>query len=124
MSDLVFKGRIEKIHEVQEGVSNNGNAWKKLGFLVTETEGQYPNSLGVTVFGNDKVDNFLKYNKVGQEVEVQFNTKCREYSDKNGVERFSNDINSWRINSVGGSSSAVDQYEGDSEPEDEDDLPF
>jgi hypothetical protein len=123
MSDLIFKGRIEKIHEVQEGVSNNGNAWKKIGFLVKETEGQYPNSLGVTVFGNEKVDNFLRYNNVGQDVEVQFNTACREYSDKNGVERFSNDINAWRINTVKSDESAVDKYEGDI-PEEDDDLPF
>lgn len=132
MSNLIFEGKIESVQEIQEGVSNSGNAWKKVGFLVGETEGQYPKKGGFTIFGTEKVDRFFQYNKVGDVVKVSFNVDTRQYTDKNGVERFGTDLMAWRVETVQGGS-AVDAHEAaqaqqppadDISEEEEDDLPF
>ena len=91
MNDLKFQGEITKISEVQEGVSQKGTNWKKLGFIIT-TKGEYQNDVYFTVFGEEKVDNFMKYNKVGQMVEVSFNINCREYND-----RYYTDLSAWKV---------------------------
>ncbi len=91
MNDLKFQGEITKISEVQEGVSKKGTSWKKLGFIIT-TKGEYQNDVYFTVFGEEKVDNFMKYNKVGQMVEVSFNINAREYND-----RYYTDLNAWKV---------------------------
>lgn len=94
MNDLKFQGEITKISEVQEGVSKKGTNWKKLGFIVTSM-GEYQDDVYFTVFGEEKVDNFMKYNKVGQMVEVSFNINCREYND-----RYYTDLNAWKVFTV------------------------
>tara|TARA_B100001093_G_scaffold49800_1_gene42321 strand:- start:3345 stop:3713 length:369 start_codon:yes stop_codon:yes gene_type:complete len=94
MNDLKFQGEITKISEVQEGVSKKGTNWKKLGFIVT-SKGEYQDDVYFTVFGEEKVDNFMKYNKVGQMVEVSFNINCREYND-----RYYTDLNAWKVFTV------------------------
>ena len=91
MNDLKFQGEIVKISDIQEGVSQKGTNWKKLGFIV-RTSGEYPTEAYFTVFGEEKVDNFMKYNKVGQMVEVSFNINCREYN-----ERYYTDLNAWKV---------------------------
>lgn len=91
MNDLKFQGEIIKISDIQEGVSQKGTNWKKLGFLV-RTSGEYPKEAYFTVFGEEKVDSFLKYNKVGQMVEVSFNINCREYNDK-----YYTDLGAWKV---------------------------
>ena len=91
MSDLKLKGSITKIQDVQEGSSNAGKNWKKLGFVV-QTEGDYPKNVHFSVFGEEKVDNFMKYNKVGQNVEVSFNVESREYND-----RYYTDLQAWKV---------------------------
>lgn len=88
---LKLQGVITKITEVQEGESKAGKAWKKLGFVV-ETLGEYPKNVYFTVFGEEKVNNFQKFNKVGQEVEVSFNVESREYN-----ERFYTDLQAWKV---------------------------
>ena len=45
-----------------------------------------------TVFGEEKVDNLLKFNKVGQTVDVSFNAESREYNGK-----FYTDLQAWKI---------------------------
>ena len=83
---------IDISHEtIQEGVSKKGTSWKKLGFIIT-TKGEYQNDVYFTVFGEEKVDNFMKYNKVGQMVEVSFNINAREYND-----RYYTDLNAWKV---------------------------
>ena len=92
MSNLELNGTITVISEVQEGTAkSSGNTWKKCGFAV-ETKGEYPKSVYFTVFGEEKVDNLLKFNKVGQNVDVSFNVESREYSGK-----FYTDLNAWKI---------------------------
>lgn len=91
MSELKMNGTITKISEVQEGTAKSGNNWKKLTFVI-QTEGDYPKAVAFTVFGEEKVDNFMKFNKQGQNVEVSFNAESREYND-----RFYTDLQAWKV---------------------------
>lgn len=78
--DYVFKGKITHIEEVRQGTSSNGTDWKSVKFVVEEQgDSKYPQSSVFSYFGVEKVDNFLKYNKVGDVVEVSFNLSAREY---------------------------------------------
>ena len=67
---MKFNGKITNILEVIEVGAN-----KKVEFVVTEIEVQYPQAVKFGIFGTDKVDKFIQYNKVDQIVEVLFNFK-------------------------------------------------
>jgi len=111
MSELKLSGEIVSVSEIQNGTSKSGNEWKKLGFAVT-TGGDYPKTCYFTVFGQEKVDNFMKYNKVGQSVDVNFNVESREYN-----ERWYTDLNAWKV-------FTIKEGQPVSTPSVEDDLPF
>lgn len=91
MSNLEMNGTITKVSEVQTGTAKSGNEWKKLTFAI-QTEGDYPKTVAFSVFGEDKVDNFIKFNKIGQKVDVSFNAESREYNDK-----FYTDLQAWKV---------------------------
>lgn len=85
------KGKIQKILDVQSGTSKSGKEWKKQSFVV-KTDDEYNNLYCFEVFGADKVDNLTKYNKVGDEVSVEFNIQTNEYQGKYYV-----NLQAWRI---------------------------
>jgi hypothetical protein len=119
MNDLKLQGEITAISEIQKGVSKKGNEWEKLGFTIT-TGGDYPNDVYFTVFGEEKVKNFMKFNKVGQNVEVSFNISSREFN-----ERWYTDLGAWKVFTL----NEVDETEAKEKfhtPEEvgKDDLPF
>ncbi len=87
---MKFVGKITSILEVVEVGAN-----KKVEFVVTETEVQYPQAVKFGIFGTEKVEKFLQYNKVDQEVEVLFNFKTNDYQGK-----FFTSIDAWRVNKV------------------------
>jgi len=121
MSNLQITGVITKITETQEGQSkSSGKSWKKLGFVV-QTASEYPKDVYFTVFGEEKVDNFLKYNKVGQTVDVSFNVESREYN-----ERFYTDLQAWKVFTASSSTEKVAATNEASQGEfhKADDLPF
>lgn len=110
-------GKITHISEVQTGTSERGE-WKKITFVI-ETDEQYNNLYAFTLFGKDKVDNFVETNKKDDVVEVGFNIQCREWEG-----RYFTDLQAWKISSPqtqsqdGGSEELADVI-----PQD-DDLPF
>lgn len=89
-----FDGTIQKIYETKQGTTQKGDQWKAVEFLVTETK-EHPQSAVFKMSGSgdkvDKIDKFLKYKKVGDDVTVSFNLKTSEYNGKtyNGVEAWS-----------------------------------
>ena len=92
---LEVTGKITKFLEVQSGVSKaSGKEWKKQEFLL-ETSEQYNNLYCFEVFGAEKVDNLEKFNKVGDNVTVQFNVNCNEWKGK-----YFTSLSSWRIEKV------------------------
>ena len=89
---LEVKGLIKEILEVQTGEKKDGSGqWEKQSFLV-DTGTQYNNLYCFEIFGDQKVDNFKKYNKVGQEVTVEFNVNTNEYQGK-----YYTTLSAWKI---------------------------
>ena len=83
--------KITKVMEVTSGTSATGKEWKKLSFLAETTE-EYNNLYCFEVFGEEKVDNFLKFNKIGQLVDIDFNVKTNEWKD-----RYFTSLQAWKI---------------------------
>ena len=76
--------RITLIKEVVTGTTKAGKTWQKVEFLAETTE-DYNNIYCFEIFameGKDNVDNFVKFNKVGQNVDVDFNVKTTEWNGK------------------------------------------
>ena len=113
MNELTTKGTISKILPVESGKTKDGKEWSKLTFVL-DTKAQYNPLIAFTVFGAEKIENFNKYNKEGQEVEVSFNVSSREYEGK-----YFHNVDAWKIMSV----KAEAGVQIDSEPSD-DSLPF
>jgi len=86
-----INGRITVVLPLQEGTSAKGTAWKKQTAVVEESEGQYPQSLSFDMM-SDKIVALT----VGQHVEVDFDTKAREYQGK-----YFNNVNAWKVTVVG-----------------------
>lgn len=84
-------GRITVVLPLQEGVSAKGTAWSKQTAVVEESDGQYPQSLSFDMMG-DRIVALA----VGQQVEVDFETKAREHQGK-----WFNNVNAWKVTVVG-----------------------
>ena len=106
-------GKITKVLDTQKGTSAAGKDWQKLSFILETTE-DYNNLYCFEVFGDEKVEQFLKFNKVGQEVDVSFNVQTNEYKGK-----YYTSLQSWKIfkAEAGEATPEVAQEEAD-------DLPF
>lgn len=105
-------GKIEKVLEKQSGTSKAGKEWVKLDFILKSDE-KYNNTYAFTVFGQEKVENFEKYNKVGDTVKVSFNVNCNEYNGK-----YYTNLDAWSVFKEGGGKS------NDAVAEETEDLPF
>ena len=106
---------ITKVLDIESGTSKAGKEWKKVTF-VGETDQEYNNLYAFEIFqgeGKDQVDNFNKFNKVGDVVTVEFNVSCREWQGK-----YFTNLSAWRVEK--GSGTAEEAPAGD----DSDDLPF
>jgi len=89
---LEIKGNIIKILDVETGEKKDGSGnWEKQNFLV-DTGEKYNNLYCFEIFGDQKVDNFKKYNKVGQEVTVEFNINTSEWKGK-----YFTTLSAWKI---------------------------
>ena len=111
-------GKITKVLDTQSGTSKEGKDWKKTSFLLETTE-TYNNLYCFEVFGDEKVDNFTKYNKVGDNVDVEFNVKTNEWKDK-----YFTSLDAWKVwrhdvNAIETKFEPVSAFKDDN-----DDLPF
>ncbi len=84
-------GEITKVLELQEGVSQAGKEWKKLSFLL-QTDEEYNNLYHFEVFGTEKVEQFNKFNKVGDTVDVSFNVSTNEWKGK-----YFTSLQAWKV---------------------------
>jgi hypothetical protein len=109
--DLKVRGKITKINNVQTGTSQKGE-WKKVSFLL-DNGAKYNNLFCFDILGHEKVDDFLKYNKEGKEVDVSFNVKLREYEG-----RYYTTLDAWKV------FTAKELTSSDQQPDREDDMPF
>ena len=84
---MKFTGIITNILEVIQ-VGNT----KKIEFIVTEEVAQYPQSVKFSIYGDEKVDKFVKYNKLNASVDVSFNFRTTEWNDKHFTS-----IEAWKV---------------------------
>lgn len=94
-NQLKFSGTVQNIFEVKSGITASGDAWKAVEFLVTETT-EHPQSAIFKMFAVgeklDKLENFLKYTNIGDDVDVSFNIKSKEYNGN-----FYNSLDAWSV---------------------------
>jgi len=69
-NEMKFTGIIIEILEVTQTSKE-----KKVEFIVEEQVDSYPQKVKFYIYGDEKVDKFKKYNKVGANVEISFNFK-------------------------------------------------
>ena len=114
--DNTVKGTIKTILPTQEGVSKADKPWKKLTFVLAN-EGGYEGKeqiFAFDLFGDEKVDKFLQYNKVGQSVDVSFNIRTNEWNGK-----YFTSLDAWKV-----FKSDSEEVKAPAMPEANDDLPF
>lgn len=90
---MEIKGKIKKISETQTFQSG----FQKRELVVT-TQEQYPQDILIE-FLQDKVALLDAY-KVGDDVKVSINIRGREWINPEGVPKYFNSINGWRIEKV------------------------
>lgn len=120
-------GKIKLIGETQ---TFGASGFRKRELVVT-TDEQYPQMLMIE-FVQDKTDALNSYS-VGEDVKVSINLRGREWINPEGVAKYFNSIQGWRIEKMQGEAAqgvppveAIDAFEpadkvSDNEP---DDLPF
>ena len=114
---MEITGEIIKILEVEAGVSGAGAEWKKVQFVV-DSKADYNNIYCFEIFGAEKVDKFLQYNKEGKIVKVDFNVSCSEYKGK-----YYTRLSAWKVfGEAQPSTTASPKLE--SVTDEEKDLPF
>ena len=112
--DLEIKGTLTKIGETIEGTGKDGKPWQKLTYTV-ETDQTYNNLYAFEVFSQDKVEQFKKFNKVGDKVSVKFNVSTNEWKGK-----YFTTLQSWRCTKDDSQTTAQETVQAETE----DDLPF
>jgi single-stranded DNA-binding protein len=113
---LKVQGKITKILDKQTGTKKDGSGeWVKQSFTL-ETDEKYNNLYCFEVFGDEKVENLNKYNKVGDSVSVEFNVSTNEWKGK-----YFTSLQAWKVmKSESGQTSEQPQKTA----EGNDDLPF
>ena len=85
-----IKGTIISISEIE----TLGSGASKLNFQL-DTKEEYNNLYSFELFKNadnkQHIDNFVKYNAVGNEVEIEFSIRTNEYNGK-----YYTNLNMWR----------------------------
>jgi len=116
MSELAITGKIKQFKDVQTGVGKqSGNPWSSQEFIVANNDG-YEGKEQIfcfKVFGDDKVEQLTKFNKVGDDVKVMFNISTNEYNGNHYTS-----LNSWRVEKIGEVSAS------EAKSNEPDDLPF
>jgi len=91
---MEITGIIEKVLPLESGVTKAGADWQKQNFIVTNNEG-YDDKKQIfcfEIFGEEKVQNFNKFNKVGDSVKVDFNISTNEWKDK-----YFTSLQAWKV---------------------------
>ena len=91
-------GTIKLIGEKQ--VFDSG--FQKVEFVITTNDEKYPQDVKFEIV-QDKVDDFIKYNKVGASVDVSFNVRGNEYNGK-----YYNTLIAWKVFKAGANAPATD----------------
>ena len=119
--------QIIKIKPLQQVTAT----YKKVEFIV-RLESQYPQEIQFEI-AQDKADNFIKFNKEGQYVDIDFNLRGRSYlkdGEPEDSRRWFGSLDAWKVfksdvnNETTESSNAGQVFKHDKEVEEGDGLPF
>ena len=91
---LQINGIIKTVLPIEKGTSKAGAEWQKQSFIVANNDG-YENKEQIfcfEVFGEEKTQNFNKFNKVGDSVTVDFNISTNEWNGK-----YFTSLQSWKV---------------------------
>lgn len=125
---MELQGKIKLIEETK---TYGSNGFRKREMVIT-TEEQYPQSILIE-FVQDKTELLNSY-QVGQDVKVHINIRGREWVNPEGVTKYFNSIQGWRIESLAPAAPSsnmppvppMDAFEpaNDFNEDEHDDLPF
>jgi len=119
MSELKQVGIIERIEDIKVF----SDKFKALKFTIN-TGGEYPQIVEFQI-SQDKADNFGQYNNVGDNVEVLFNLRGRNWTDpKTNVIKTFNTLEVWRVNKVDATRTNEGSIKETIEDESDNSLPF
>jgi hypothetical protein len=95
---------------------------------VVTTDEEYPQTLALQS-NKDKAENLIKFNKVGDVVDVSVNLRGREWTNPEGVVKVFNTIEAWKVFKAETLESAAALIDSAFEPGNDlngagDDLPF
>jgi len=118
---MEVQGKIKSIGEI---LKFGAKDFRKMEVVVT-TEEQYPQFIMIE-FVQDKCDLLASY-KVGDSVKVGINLRGREWVNPEGIAKYFNSLQGWRIDKATGQATGqdVEQFEPATDlNDDKDDLPF
>ena len=104
---MEITGELIEVFDTQDVTAT----FKKREFAI-KTDGEYAQEIGLEVT-QDKVD-LLDTFKVGDNITASVNVRGRKWTNKEGVNKYFNTIQAWR----------VVKNEGQSTPQEEQPLPF
>jgi len=92
MASFEITGKVVKVSEPEQ-VSDS---FKKRPLIIqTDSDSQYPQELSIE-FNQSKSD-LLDVITEGSEVKVSFNINGRKWIDKQGIDKWFNSLNGWKI---------------------------
>ena len=91
---MEIQGKIKVLNETQ---TFGSNGFRKREVVIT-TEDQYPQNILIE-FIQDKCDVLNSY-KVGQDVKININIRGKEWINPEGVAKYFNAIQGWRIENL------------------------
>jgi hypothetical protein len=100
---MKITGKITEILPKESGTSKAGKQWVKQTVVIDSNE-QYNNIYPIEVFGDEKVENLNKYNKVGDTVDVEFNISANKWKDK-----YFTSLQAWKITKANVTETALKQ---------------
>ena len=114
-----IKGEIKVIGEAVQVTEK----FKKREFVLIDDSSQYPQFINFQL-AQDKCDLIDVY-QAGQRIEANFNLRGREWTDKNGVVKYFNTLDVWRIASEdsGSETPSIPTFL-ESDEDEEETLPF
>ena len=94
---IKFTGIYTESLNLNSGRTRDNEDWNAMDIVIEETDVQYPQQITASIFGAgqyaDKVEKFLDYNSIGDEVEVELRFSVAD--GKNGI-KF-NKLQAWKI---------------------------
>jgi hypothetical protein len=116
-----------KIKSIGEIKTFGDAGFKVLKFVVETTDEQYPQVLELQCT-QDKTENLIKYNKIGDMVDCSINLRGREWVNPQGETKVFNTIEAWKVFKSEGATVSITtepfQPATYIKEEDQDDLPF